>query len=54
MITSEALAKATLPITVHELEYLYIETFRLLQQDRKGNHYLYRSNEQFRAMLIPS
>jgi len=23
------LSKATLPITVHELEYLYIETFRL-------------------------
>jgi len=23
------LSKATLPITVHEIEYLYIETFRL-------------------------
>jgi len=31
------LSKATLPITVNELEYLYIDTFRL-------DFYLYRSN----------
>jgi len=46
------LSKATLPITVNELECLYIETFRLdfsplahSNKTEKGYHYLYRSND---------
>jgi len=45
------LSKATLPITVHELEYLYIETFRL---DFSPLAYCYKTEKAIIISTVPT